>query len=94
MLKTRSKATALATAAVLVWAGTALVDNVQNDVDAVVGRDTITEGGSTTVSFRIAENNGDGLSGCNAADGSDAVVTINAPAAVTATPGNPYVLEL
>jgi len=87
MLKTLSKATALATAAVLVWAGTALADNVQNDVVAG-GNDTITAGGSTTVNFRIASNNGDGQTGCNAADGSSAVVTINAPAGVTATPGS------
>jgi hypothetical protein len=65
----------------------ALADNVQNDVVAG-GNDTITAGGSTTVNYKIAANNGDGQTGCNAADASPATVTINAPAGVTATPGS------
>src|SRR5215213_7088347 len=65
----------------------AFADNVQNDVVAG-GNDTFTEGGSTTVNYRIAANNGDGQTGCNAVDGSAATVTINAPAGVTATPGS------
>jgi hypothetical protein len=66
----------------------ALADNVQNDVSAVVGNDTITAGGSTTINYRITANNGDGQTGCNAADGSSAKVTINAPAGVTASPSS------
>ena len=62
-------------------------DNVQNDVTAG-GNDTFTSGGSSTVNYRITANNGDGQTGCNAADGSDATVTISAPLAVTATPGS------
>jgi hypothetical protein len=65
----------------------ALADNVQNDVVAG-GNDTIIEGNSTTVNYRIAANNGDGQTGCNAADTSAATVTINKPAGVTATPGS------
>ena len=63
----------------------ALADNVQNDV-TVGGNDTFTLGGSTIVSYRIRANNGDGQNGCNASDGSPAVVTINTPAGVTASP--------
>jgi hypothetical protein len=62
-----------------------LADNVQNDVVAG-GNDTITAGGSTTVNYRITANNGDGQTGCNAADLSPATVTINAPSNVSATP--------
>jgi hypothetical protein len=65
----------------------ALADNVQNDVVAG-GNDTFTLGGSTTVNYRITANNGDGQTGCNASDGSPAIVTINTPAGVTATPGS------
>ena len=45
----------------------ALADNVQNDVVAG-GNDTIAAGGSTTVNYYINANNGDGQTGCNAAD--------------------------
>jgi hypothetical protein len=62
----------------------ALADNVQNDVGGS-GITTITAGGSTTVNYRITANNGDGQTGCNAADSSPATVTINKPAAVTAS---------
>ena len=65
-----------------------LADNVQNDVAANPGSDTITAGGSTTVSYRIAANNGDGENGCNATPGSPATVTIMKPAAVTVTPAS------
>lgn len=63
-----------------------LADNVQNDVVAG-GNDTFTAGGSTTVNYRITANNGDGQTGCNAADASPATVTVNVPVGVTATPG-------
>ena len=65
----------------------ALGDNVQNDITAG-GNDTFTAGGSSTVNYRITANNGDDQTGCNAADGSAATVTISAPIAVTATPGS------
>jgi hypothetical protein len=76
--------TLLATAALV---AVAYADNVVNDVTAG-GNDTFTAGGSTTVDYWIVANNGDGQAGCNAADGSAATVTINAPAGVTATPGS------
>ena len=80
---------ASATAAVVAVAatGVALADNVQNDVVAG-GNDTITAGDSTTVNYRISATGGgnDGQNGCNAADGTSATVSINAPAAVTASP--------
>jgi len=62
----------------------AFADNVQNDVTAG-GNDTITTASSTTINYRITANNGDGQTGCNAADSSPATVTINKPAAVTAS---------
>jgi len=69
----------------LPWA--ALADNVVNNV-VVGGTDTFTLGGSTTVSYKIVATGGDDQPGCNAADGSPATVTINTPAAVTATPAS------
>jgi len=64
-----------------------LADNVQNDVVAG-GTDTITASGSTTVNYRITANNGDGQTGCNAADTTPANVTINTPAGVSASPSS------
>ena len=64
-----------------------LADNVQNDV-VVGGNDIFIAGSSTTVNYRITANNGDGQTGCNAADGSAAMVTIDAPAGVTASPSS------
>ncbi len=81
---------ALAIATILVFATTgqyAFGDNVQNDVVAG-GNDTITTSSSTTINYRIRANNGDGQNGCNAADSSAALVTINKPASVTASPGS------
>ncbi len=65
--------------------GIALADNVQNNV-TVGGNDTFVAGGSTSISYRIVATSGDGQTGCNASDGSPAVVTINTPAGVTASP--------
>jgi hypothetical protein len=66
----------------------ALADNVQNDV-VVGGNDTIQlPATSTTVNFQITANSGDLQAGCNAADGSSASVSMNAPAGVTATPSS------
>ena len=73
--------------AALLLAAVAYGDNVQNDVVAG-GNDTFTAGGSTTVNYRITANNGDGQTGCNAADTSPATVSIVAPSGVTATPGS------
>lgn len=63
----------------------AAADNVQNDVVAA-GNGTVLVGASTTVSYRIAANNGDGQTGCNAADSTPATVTIQAPSPVVASP--------
>jgi hypothetical protein len=65
----------------------AYADNVVNDVDATVGA-TFTAGGSTDADYWIVANSGDGQTGCNAADGSKATVTINVPSGVTATPSS------
>jgi hypothetical protein len=64
-----------------------LADNIVNDVTAG-GNDTFYAGGSTTIAYWVVANNGDGQSGCNASDGSAAIVTINTPVAVTATPSS------
>ena len=75
------------------YAGIAEADSVVNDV--VVGStDTVVAGGSTTVGYQIvpiaAGPDGaiDPQPGCNASDGSPATVTINKPAAVTASPSS------
>jgi hypothetical protein len=65
----------------------ALADNIVDDV-VVGGNDTITAGSSTTINYWIVANNGDGQTGCNASDGSSATVTINKPAAVSASAGS------
>jgi hypothetical protein len=65
----------------------AFADNVQNDVVAG-GNDTITAGGKTTINYQIHSTNGDDQRGCNAADGTSAKVTINAPSDVSASPSS------
>jgi hypothetical protein len=77
----------LALAFVMLMGAVALADNVVNDV-SVGGTDTFTLGESTTVDFWIVANSGDGQAGCNASDGSNATVSINTPAAVTASPNS------
>src|SRR5829696_655303 len=63
----------------------ALADNVVNDVVAG-GNDTITVGGSTTITYKIAPAAaGDPQAGCNASDGSPATVNLSVPAGVTAS---------
>lgn len=62
-------------------------DTVTNDVVAG-GSDTMITGGSTTINYKINATGGDGQAGCNASDGSQATVNINAPAGVTATPSS------
>jgi hypothetical protein len=83
----RTWALPLSLAMLLVWSSVAWADNVQNDV-VVGGNDTFTAGASTTVNYRIAANSGDGQAGCNAADSSNAVVTVNTPSGVSATPSS------
>src|SRR5687768_7402431 len=61
---------------------TVRADNVQNNV-VIGGNDTITAGGSTTITFRISSNGSDG---CNIAAGTNAKLRIAVPAGVTTTP--------
>jgi len=86
-----ANALSLALIVAMLFTSVALADNVQNDVVAG-GNDTITAGASTTINYRITANNGDGQTGCNAADSSPATITINTPAGVTVdtsgAPGN------
>jgi len=63
----------------------ALADTVTNDVTAG-GTDTFIFGGSTTINYKINATGGDGQSGCNASDSSNATINIITPAGVTATP--------
>ena len=80
----RSSALALALAlCAAALAGGAAGDNLKNDVVAG-GNDTIVAGGSTTIDYWIQATGGT----CDAANGSAAVVTINKPAAVTASPSS------
>jgi uncharacterized repeat protein (TIGR01451 family) len=72
---------ALAVGVVFAVAGGAFADSLQNDVVAG-GNDTITVGGSTTISYWIHRTGGDG---CNASDGSAAVASLAVPAGVSAT---------
>lgn len=58
-----------------------VLDNIKNEVE-VGGSYAFTVGGSTRVNFYIQPTGGT----CDAADGSDAEVTINVPSGVTATP--------
>lgn len=67
-------------AALLAFGGVALAENVKNDIGAG-GIDTVAAGSSTTISYYIQDTGGQNT--CEAADGTKATVTINAPAAVT-----------
>jgi hypothetical protein len=86
MISKLGKVAALTLATLLVWAGSALADQVHNDISADPKVATIAAGGSVNVKFWITSGGSDTQSGCNASDGSPAQVTINAPAAVTANP--------
>jgi len=72
----------------LLSAGIALADIVQNNV-VVGGNDTITAGGSTTVSYSVqntnSNNSGDPQNSCNPADGSPVMITLSVPDDVTAS---------
>ena len=72
----------------LFTAGIALADNVQNNVSSSSSGVTNTIGTSVGVGYRISATGGDGQNGCNASDGSDAVVTIVAPASVAVSPAS------
>ena len=79
-----SRALTVVTVASLVMASAVFADNLQNDVTAG-GNDTIVEGGSTTITYRLVGNNapnGD-ASGCNVDASHVATLTISAPAGVT-----------
>jgi hypothetical protein len=53
--------------ATVLFAAVAYADNVQNDAGTTTGVTTITEGGSTVITYRIVANNANGdVSGCNA----------------------------
>jgi hypothetical protein len=72
-------------------AAIALADNVVNDVAANPGSDTIAAGGSTSVGYKVVATGnaqGDPEPGCNASDGTSAVLTVTAPAQVTVS-GSP-----
>lgn len=86
--RTRWVAAGAVVAAVFGMALPAFADNVQNDVDASLGNDTVVAGSSITVNYKITANNGDGETGCNAKAASAATVAINAPAGVTASPSS------
>lgn len=65
----------------------AYADYVVDDVVAG-GNDTITAGGSTTINYKILNQNtraGDPQNNCNVSDGTAATVTLNVPADVTAS---------
>ena len=71
--------------AALMLAAVAYADNVQNDV-VVGGNDTITAGGSTTITYRIVGNSAGGdINGCNVNATDKATMTITVPAGVTAS---------
>lgn len=83
--RVRSAVAVLMAAAVTAFGGgVALADNFVNDIQTIGDR-TITEGGSTAIRYKV---NGSGNDGCNAANGTPLRVTINRPAAVTASASN------
>jgi hypothetical protein len=76
-----------ATGTIMVGASAASADNLQqNDLSAVPATHTVNVGDLDATRYQLTATNGDGEAGCNAADGSPAVVTIHAPAGVTASP--------
>lgn len=81
--------TTAATLAVLAMPSIAHADSIQNTVVAG-GSPTVMVGDTTSIGYQIqaptAANANDPEAGCNAADGSAATLTVNAPAAVTVAP--------
>jgi HYR domain len=87
--KLRSKVTLLfmVLGMLLAIPAVAYADNVVDDV-VVGGNDTIQAGGSTSINYKILNQNrnqGDTINQCNAADGTRAVVNLTVPAVVTAS---------
>lgn len=76
---------AMTTVFMVVLSAVALADNVQNNATSS-GNDTITAGGSTTITYKLVANSAPGgdVGGCNATASAPVVVTIGAPAGVTA----------
>jgi hypothetical protein len=87
-----SIAMSLAVMVAMLFTSLALADNVQNDVVVIDGDKivTITAGAAgATVNYQIAATNGDGINGCNAADGSSATVTPQGmPSGVSVAPNS------
>jgi hypothetical protein len=81
--------TSILTLAMLAVPGAARADSIQNTVVAG-GSPTVMVGETTSIGYSIqapnAANPQDPEAGCNAADGTAATLTVNAPAAVTVTP--------
>ena len=83
-----TNALSLALILAMLFTSVGVADNLRDDV-VVGGNDTITAGGSTTIKYWIqSTGSGTGPGGCDAADGSSATVTINAPSGVSATPSS------
>jgi HYR domain len=65
-------------------AGSALADNLDNDAGTTSGVTTITAGASTTITYTLKANSGQGdPNGCNATVANPVTVTINRPSGVT-----------
>ena len=80
-----STALSLAVIAAMLITSLALADNVVNDVTAG-GTDTFTAPGYTIIGYKInTAAAGDPQSGCNASDGSPAMITLSVPAGVSAS---------
>jgi hypothetical protein len=83
-----TSALSLALIVAMLFTSVALADNLVDNV-TVGGNDTINQGSSTTIGYKINANGGDGQTGCNANDGSPATVTLSVPAGVSATSSDP-----
>jgi hypothetical protein len=79
-----ANALSLALIVAMLFTSAALADNVQDDVSGS-GPVAFAAGGSTTIKYWIQDTGSDG---CGASDGTPAVITINAPAGVTASPAS------
>jgi hypothetical protein len=68
-----------------------IINNIDTTVDSTLESRTITPGGSTMVGFFIVASNNDpspDASGCNATGSNPAIVTLDVPSEVTATPSS------
>jgi hypothetical protein len=84
------QAIAVAVVVLLLGAGVAFADNIEDDIVSTPAVRTITAGESTDVKIWIDANSagGNSFQGCDAADGSSATITINKPAAVSVSGTN------